>query len=153
MCAMTLLLRTSLPLPNSASRPHVLLCIPFSSVQWFGDCRRLLGVRRVLLALVTAAAIAYSVLPPDAAARVLIATGVGTIIAGQYGQSVLGGVMGDFLGATICVLEVAIYLAICAEAERADSSALTRLAVVLTLPQVYGLWRRRYDAETMPQEC
>lgn len=120
---------------------------------WFGDCRRLLGVWRVLVALVTAVAIAYSVLPPEAAARVLIATGVGTIIAGQYGQSVLGGVMGDFLGATICILEVAIYLAICAETERADPTALTRLVVVLTLPQVYGLWRRRYDAETMPQEC
>jgi cobalamin synthase len=132
---------------------RALLCFPCLAVQWFGDCRRLLGVWRVLIALVTAVAIAYSVLPPEAAARVLIAAGVGTIIAGQYGQSVLGGVMGDFLGATICILEVAIYLAICAETERADPSALTRLVVVLTLPQVYGLWRRRYDAETMPQEC
>ena len=112
MCAMPLLLMISLPLPDSASRPLALLCIPCSAVQWFGDCRRLLGVRRVLLALVTAVAIAYSVLPPEAAARVLIVTGVGTLIAGQYGQSVLGGVMGDFLGATICVLEVAIYLAL-----------------------------------------
>jgi hypothetical protein len=107
----------------------------------------------VLLAILTAIAIAYGVLPPDAAGRVVAVVGVGTFAAGQYGQSVIGGVMGDFLGATICILEVAIYLAICAEAERADVSALSRLLVVLTLPQVYGAWRRRFDAETVPQDC
>lgn len=120
---------------------------------WFGESRRLLGVWRVLLAILTAIAIAYGVLPPDAAGRVVAVVVVGTFAAGQYGQSVLGGVMGDFLGATICILEVAIYLAICAEAERVDVSALSRLLVVLTLPQVYGAWRRRFDAETVPQDC
>ena len=54
-----------------------------------------------------------------------------------YGQSVLGGVMGDFLGATICVLELAIYLALAADASRFDASAVLRLAVVVSLPQIY----------------
>ena len=70
--------------------------------------------------------------------RVLAATAVGTIAAGAYGQSVLGGVMGDFLGATICVLELAISLAITADAARFDASAFLRLAVVVSLPQIYG---------------
>ena len=62
--------------------------------------------------------------------------------------------MGDFLGATICILEVAIYLAICAETDRANPSALLRLAIVLMLPQLYGAWRRKFDAgPTEPQEC
>ena len=70
--------------------------------------------------------------------RVLAATAVGTIAAGAYGQSVLGGVMGDFLGATICVLELTIYLALTADASRFDASAFLRLAVVVSLPQIYG---------------
>ena len=53
-------------------------------------------------------------------------------------SSVLGGVMGDFLGATICVLELAIYLALAADASRFDASAFLRLAVVVSLPQIYG---------------
>ena len=68
---------------------------------------------------------------------------MGTIAAGAYGQSVLGGVMGDFLGATICVLELAVYLSLAADASRFDTSAFLRLAVVVSLPQVYGRLRAR----------
>ena len=92
---------------------------------------------------VSAMIIAFGLLPVDAALRVLAATAVGTIAAGTYGQSVLGGVMGDFLGATICVLELAIYLAITADASRFDAIAFLRLAVVVSLPQIYGRLRDR----------
>ena len=68
---------------------------------------------------------------------------MGTIAAGAYGQSILGGVMGDFLGATICVLELSIYLALAADASRADVGAFMRLAVVVSLPQIYGRLRER----------
>jgi hypothetical protein len=87
---------------------------------------------------VSATSIAFGLLPVEAAMRVLAATAVGTIAAGAYGQSVLGGVMGDFLGATICVLEVGIYLALAADASRFDTGAFFRLAVVVSLPQIYG---------------
>ena len=76
---------------------------------------------------VSAMIIAFGLLPVDAALRVLAATAVGTIAAGAYGESVLGGVMGDFLGATICVLELAVYLALAADASRFDASAFLRL--------------------------
>ena len=72
-------------------------------------------------------------------------TAVGTIVAGAYGQSVLGGVMGDFLGATICVLELVIYLALAADASRIDTSAFLRLAVVVSLPQIYGRLRNNSE--------
>ena len=88
--------------------------------------------------MVSAKIIAFGLLPVEAAMRVLAATAVGTIVAGAYGQSILGGVMGDFLGATICVLELSIYLALAADASRADVGAFMRLAVVVSLPQVYG---------------
>jgi cobalamin synthase len=50
--------------------------------------------------------VSFAVLPAGAATRVMLAVAVGTWCAGIYGKSVLGGVMGDFLGATICVIEV-----------------------------------------------
>ena len=110
---------------------------------WFGDSRRLLGPWRVLGAMLSAMIIAFGLLPVDAALRVLAATAVGTIAAGAYGQAVLGGVMGDFLGATICVLELSIYLGLAADASRFDASAFLRLAVVVSLPQIYGRLRDR----------
>ena len=89
--------------------------------------------------------IAFGLLPVDAALRVLGAVAVGTVAAGAYGQSVLGGVMGDFLGATICVLELTIYLALTADASRVDVGAFLRLAVVVLLPQIYGRLRNNSE--------
>ena len=102
----------------------------------------------MLGAIVSAMIIAFGLLPVDAALRVLGAVAVGTVAAGAYGQSVLGGVMGDFLGATICVLELAIYLSLAADESRADASAFLRLAVVVSLPQIYGLLRDRGEKKT-----
>ena len=74
------------------------------------------------------------------------------MLAGLYGKSILGGVMGDFLGATICMLELVTYLALAADREaftheRGEKalSALSWLALVLVLPQVHGWLRRRLD--------
>ena len=131
---------------------------------WFGDSRRLLGMQRVLFSLASAAAVAYGLLPASNAHRALLAVGGGTLIAGEYGRSVLGGVMGDFLGATICVLELAVFLAISANVSNSDAAQLrqcrdiARLALVVSLPQVYGTWRRWYErrsglATVPPQDC
>ena len=124
---------------------------------WFGESRRLLGRTRVALAVATAVTVATAVLPPGPALRALLATAVGTFVAGEYGRSVLGGVMGDFLGATICCLELAVYLAIIAEGP-SDTGALLWLAIVVSLPQIYGTWRRWYEKRhglaTVPaQDC
>ena len=124
--------------------PSVGACAPPPSLR-FGDSRRLLGLPRVAFAVASAAAVALALLPLAAARRALGAAALGTALAGEYGRSVLGGVMGDFLGATICALELAVYLAIAADAERADARAIGRLACVVSLPQVYGAWRRWYE--------
>lgn len=118
---------------------------------WFGDSRRLLGLPRVLFAMASAAAVSYTLLPPEVAHRVLIVGGVGTYLAGHYGKSVLGGVMGDFLGATICVLEVAVHLAISMDLGRADSKAMAWLVCVVSAPQVCAAIFGRQTAPA--QEC
>ena len=112
---------------------------------WFGESRRLLGLPRVLFALGSATAVAFTLLAPPEAARALLAGALGTALAGAYGQSVLGGVMGDFLGATICMLELGVYLSLSADLPRLDTRALGWLAVVVALPQLYGAWRRFYE--------
>mmetsp|Transcript_14197 Transcript_14197/g.43996 ORF Transcript_14197/g.43996 Transcript_14197/m.43996 type:complete len:370 (-) Transcript_14197:172-1281(-) len=125
---------------------------------WFGESRRLLGPYRVLFAIASAICIAFAALHVTAALRALSVVGVGTIVAGEYGRGVLGGVMGDFLGATICMLEVGIYLAVGADVSRADAAALARCAVVVSLPQIYGRWRKWYErrhgyASPKAKEC
>ena len=78
---------------------------------------------------------------------------VGTYVAGAYGKSVLGGVMGDFLGATICMLEVGCLLAMSADFGRADARAIAWLVGVVSAPQLYALCFGRQTPETAAQEC
>jgi cobalamin synthase len=66
----------------------------------------LLGLPRVFVSIASAVILACAVLPLHEACRVLMTTMTATYLAGVYGKSVLGGVMGDFLGATICIAEV-----------------------------------------------
>ena len=120
---------------------------------WFGDSKRLLGLPRALFALGTAAAISYLALPLAIANRVLFVASVGTYVAGAYGRSVLGGVMGDFLGATICMLEVGCLLAMSADFGRADARAIAWLVGVVSAPQLYALCFGRQTPETAAQEC
>jgi len=119
---------------------------------WFGDSKRLLGLPRVLFAMASAAAIALLLLPPAAAHRVLIVGGVGSYLAGHYGNSVLGGVMGDFLGATICILEVAVHLAVSMDLGRADTRAIAWLAAVVSAPQACAALFGR-QAPAPAQDC
>ena len=77
-----------------------------------------------------------------------------TVLAGLYGNSVLGGVMGDFLGATICMAELAIYLALSADVGRLGAVAAERgwgtalfpfvwISLVVSAPQIYAKYIRK----------
>lgn len=86
---------------------------------WFGRSRELLTFVRVLAALSSAVLVALAAYGATArAAAVLLVAAAGTCFAGHYGNAVLGGVMGDFLGATICMLELAIYMTLSADTDR-----------------------------------
>jgi hypothetical protein len=62
-----------------------------------------------------------------------------TVASGYYGTAVIGGVVGDYLGATIAVSEVAIYLVIAADwqAVAVQWQPLALLAAVAALPVIY----------------
>jgi adenosylcobinamide-GDP ribazoletransferase len=77
---------------------------------WFGRSRDLLTPLRVFLSSASGFCIAVVIVGVQGA---LVAGGVtvgAVLVAGAYGQAMLGGVQGDFLGGTICMCEVAIYL-------------------------------------------
>jgi len=116
---------------------------------WFGESRRLLGLPRVIFALSSAAAVSFLVMPAKTAIIVVVVGWTATALAGMYGKSVLGGVMGDFLGATICMTELAIYLILAADFERLKASAdelgwlevlspALRLVALVVAPQAYA---------------
>eukprot|EP00967_Tisochrysis_lutea_P147229 scaffold279410_cov14-Tisochrysis_lutea.AAC.1 len=60
----------------------------------------------------------------------------------MYGNAILGGVMGDYLGATISVAELLVYAVLCAEWSKLDSweacKPLLVLAGVAALPIMYS---------------
>ena len=100
---------------------------------WFGESTRVLGWARVCFCILTAIVIAMLGLPQQLAVQAMICTTVFTILAGFYGNAVLGGVIGDFLGATICMTELAIYLSISGEFSNVDFNAMARLALPGTI--------------------
>lgn len=112
--------------------------------QWFGEFRRVFGPARLAASCLSAAAIAFAILPAKRAAAVLGTVSFCTVFAKWYSFSVLGGVMGDFLGATTCVTETAIYLALITDPARVAAARvpLLRLAAVVLAPYVYGRFLR-----------
>jgi len=130
---------------------------------WFADSKRLLGPLRVALSCALSCVLAFALLPAQHAQIALGTTAMCTLIAGAYGNSVLGGVMGDFLGASICMIELAVYLALAVDPAAIEArggwaraqSAFTWLAIVVSMPQIHGAIRRRLDPPIQldAQEC
>lgn len=108
---------------------------------WFAASQRLLTVPRLLLATGLAAAVPYIALGPVQALMVYGTVLVVTICSGLYGNSIIGGVIGDYLGATIQVAEVLCYCVLAADWGRVDSweaaTPLLVLAGVAVLPAMY----------------
>jgi hypothetical protein len=79
---------------------------------WFAQSQRLLTPFRMLLATFFTVAAACFLLRWQLAVVVLVVCITITVAAKAYSAQILGGVVGDFLGASIAVAEIAIYLAL-----------------------------------------
>lgn len=75
-------------LRSAAERPSTALC---GALSGFADSKRLLGLSRVALSSMLACALAFSLLSAEDASVALCTTLVCTLLAGLYGNSVLGG--------------------------------------------------------------
>lgn len=128
---------------------------------WFGRSRELLTPARVLAAVGTAVLVALGAYGLTArAASVLLVAALGTACAGAYGNSVIGGVMGDFLGATVCLLELAVYVTLTVDVDallRRPAQLLApfgRLALALAVPRLWTLGTRNVAAQAgKGKEC
>lgn len=129
---------------------------------WFGRSRDLLSPGRVVFAVASAAAIAIAVL--GTSARVL-AIGLMLLLAicfaAFYGNSIIGGVMGDYLGATICLTELAIYAVLAADlsyvedvaARHGWSTALRPIAVLVVTVVLPFAWSKYAYSMPKTKEC
>ena len=82
---------------------------------WFAQCQRLLTPARLALATAFTVAATHALLGAGRASGVLALCAVVCVAAKAYSGRVLGGVVGDFLGASIAVAETAIYLLLCVD--------------------------------------
>ena len=106
---------------------------------WFAQSKRLLTPPRLLLGTLSAIFIPYCTLGLERALILYATVLVVTILSGYYGILVLGGVVGDYLGATIQVAELACYLALTAnwQVVLEDWRPFVTLAVVAAIPLIY----------------
>lgn len=105
----------------------------------FADSARLLKPPRLALGTLTALVVPWAVLGLQRALLLWATMGAVTVAAGLYSTAILGGVVGDFLGATIQVCEVCCYLALTADwaAAAVNWRPLAVLAAVAALPVLY----------------
>jgi adenosylcobinamide-GDP ribazoletransferase len=100
---------------------------------WFSESGRLLTNWRVAMATLVSVGVPAVLYGGVAAPECLLIYAVvvtATLIAGWYGNLMIGGVIGDFLGATVIVTEVAIFLALGADWE-AGKGAVRSLGAAL----------------------
>lgn len=69
----------------------------------------LVSIPRVFSSLLFSFAVTAALYGPVMSAKLIVAVWLFAECAGSYGRSKLGGVMGDFLGGTICLVELFIY--------------------------------------------
>jgi len=106
---------------------------------WFAQSQRLLTPPRLIIGTVSAVAVPWIVLEPHQACIIYFSIGMVTIVAAYYGNAIIGGVVGDYLGATIQVAELACYLALSADWKVLNErwEPLAVLALVAALPVLY----------------
>ncbi|KAF8073024.1 CYCB2-3 [Scenedesmus sp. PABB004] len=118
--------------------------------------RRLLTARRVALSAASAALVPLALLGAARGALVVATVLAVSAAAGLYGTSVIGGVVGDYLGATIQLIELAVYLVLLADWPALGDARwrpLLALAGVVALPIAYTRRIVDFDAAGAAKDC
>jgi len=87
---------------------------------FFANAKHILGPARVVFAVFSAEIVFFCLYGWVRAAQCAVLLAVAVAAAGTYGTAIIGGVMGDFLGATICLVELCVYLLLSANFSDAE---------------------------------
>jgi adenosylcobinamide-GDP ribazoletransferase len=103
---------------------------------WFADSQRLLTLPRLCLGTLVTILVPVLLLPVEQAMSVFLVVVLVTLGASYYGNLIIGGVIGDYLGATIQVCELCVYLLLSADLKQAQTNPfpLVMLAGTAVLP-------------------
>jgi cobalamin synthase len=82
---------------------------------WMARSQALITWRRLLVGTLGAALVPYCLLGLHATLVVWAATLSVTAASIYYAQAILGGVVGDYIGATVQIAELSVYLALTAD--------------------------------------
>jgi adenosylcobinamide-GDP ribazoletransferase len=106
---------------------------------WFAQSQTLLTPPRLLFG--TAAAITIPIFAVGLQKAMLLYATVTaiTLLSSYYGKLVLGGIVGDYLGATIQIAEIACYLVLTARWEKVTQEwqVFMKLAAMVAMPVMY----------------
>jgi len=97
---------------------------------WFADSQKLLTIPRLLVGTLVSIAVPLVLLPLEQALQVYLVVLVVTVASSYYGNLIIGGVIGDYLGATIQVCELLVYLLLSADMKAAQSNPYPLLALL-----------------------
>jgi adenosylcobinamide-GDP ribazoletransferase len=106
---------------------------------WFAQSKTLLRPLRLLFGTVTSVSIPLLTIGLQKSILLYATVLTITLLSSYYSNLVLGGVVGDYLGATIQIAELACYLVLTARWERVveEWQAFAVLVVVAALPVIY----------------
>jgi len=97
---------------------------------WFADSQKLLTIPRLFVGTLVSIAVPLVLLPWEQALQVYLVVLVVTVASSYYGNLIIGGVIGDYLGATIQVCELLVYLLLSADMKAAQSNPYPLLALL-----------------------
>ncbi|CAM9551545.1 unnamed protein product [Chrysoparadoxa australica] len=104
---------------------------------WMAQSQRLVGPWRTAASSVSAAVISLCVLGGRLGFSAIALTICASFAAGCYGNAIIGGVMGDFLGATICITEVCVYMLLLVDTDAIFDPPVWIFAGTACLPFFY----------------
>ncbi|GBG29382.1 Hypothetical Protein FCC1311_056042 [Hondaea fermentalgiana] len=105
----------------------------------FAGCLRagLLSWPRVILASVYALGVGALILPLERLVLIIVVLAIMIVGSGFYARSILGGVIGDYLGAIIMLTEALIYMTLTADLSNLTPAAWIRLFLFCGVPALF----------------
>lgn len=97
---------------------------------WFADSQKLLTIPRLFVGTLVSIAVPLLLLSLEQALQVYLVVVIVTCASSYYGNLIIGGVIGDYLGATIQICELLVYLLLSADMKAAQSNPTPLLVLV-----------------------